>query len=234
MTAMVLQKKLFSDKSLSFVASAVIHAAVIFAGLSLISKPVEYGIDTGSGGIEVSMIAAPALEIAPAPVQQAVEIKVPAPVVQPEKSEMVMPKEEVAPQPVVAKPAPLQKAKVLTQDASKALGDGSSATPGKDKATFFSKSGASMDSKPGYLKNPAPAYPVEAKRLGQEGLVILSVKVSSSGAPLDVVLKQSAGYSLLDEAALKAVRRWKFQAARIGSFAVESQAEVPVRFRLKG
>jgi protein TonB len=42
----------------------------------------------------------------------------------------------------------------------------------------------------------------------------------------------SSGFPRLDEAALQAARSWEFEPARVGSLAVKSDIEVPVRFKL--
>lgn len=109
-------------------------------------------------------------------------------------------------------------------------GDGSSSIPGPDATTIEGKSSGSA--RPDYLKNPEPEYPLQARRRGQEGLVLLNVTVSGSGHAIAITLKESSGYNLLDHAALKAVQAWIFEPARIGSVGVESKIEVPVRFKL--
>lgn len=89
-----------------------------------------------------------------------------------------------------------------------------------------------VEAKPNYLKNPEPDYPELARRRHQEGLVVLVVKVTAQGRAERVEIKKSSGFSLLDDAALEAVRDWEFQPARLGALALESEIEVPVRFEL--
>lgn len=84
-----------------------------------------------------------------------------------------------------------------------------------------------------YLNNPRPAYPPIARKLGLEGIVLLRVEVSAKGAPDKIVIAQSSGASLLDEAATKAVQGWTFVPARRGELAVAHPVEVPIRFQLK-
>jgi protein TonB len=62
---------------------------------------------------------------------------------------------------------------------------------------------------------------------------LLIVRVTAQGHSTAVTLKQSSGFTLLDEAAIEAVRNWEFQPDRIGPMAVESEIEVPVRFKLE-
>lgn len=84
-----------------------------------------------------------------------------------------------------------------------------------------------------YLKNPAPAYPVMSRRLGEEGRVVLRVFVSAEGRPEQIELKNSSGFPRLDQAAEEAVRRWKFAPARRGDEAVATWVAVPIVFNLR-
>ncbi len=85
-----------------------------------------------------------------------------------------------------------------------------------------------------YLQNPKPVYPALSRRLGEEGKVVLRVRVSAQGASLHVEIKQSSGYFRLDEAARAAVEKWRFVPARQGSEAVEASVLVPLHFTLDG
>ncbi|HXV10485.1 MAG TPA: energy transducer TonB [Burkholderiales bacterium] len=84
-----------------------------------------------------------------------------------------------------------------------------------------------------YLRNPAPRYPVAARRAGEQGTVTLKVLVGMDGLPQRVEVEKTSGSSRLDSAALDAVRRWRFVPARRGSSAIESWVLVPVVFRLE-
>lgn len=83
-----------------------------------------------------------------------------------------------------------------------------------------------------YLHNPKPEYPAAAKQRGWEGTVRLRVKVSASGAAEQVDIQQSSGYDLLDDAALEAVRQWRFVPAKRGDTPIASSVVVPLVFRL--
>lgn len=86
---------------------------------------------------------------------------------------------------------------------------------------------------PLYRKNPEPGYPAAARRRRQEGVTLLAVRVTATGHAARVEVKQSSGFKLLDDAASLAVLSWEFDPARIGTVAMESEIEVPIRFRLK-
>lgn len=84
-----------------------------------------------------------------------------------------------------------------------------------------------------YLRNPAPRYPVAARRAGEQGTVTLKVLVGMDGMPQRVEVERTSGSPRLDSAALDAVRRWRFVPAHRGSTPIESWVLVPVVFRLE-
>ncbi|MBI3716013.1 MAG: energy transducer TonB [Betaproteobacteria bacterium] len=117
---------------------------------------------------------------------------------------------DFAPEPPV-KPAPLEFAAAQAQPPARAE------PPRFDMA---------------YLNNPAPAYPPLAKRLNQQGRVLLRVRVSVAGLAEQVEIQSSSGVERLDVAAMEAVRRWRFVPARRGEEAVPGWAIVPIQFTL--
>ncbi len=80
--------------------------------------------------------------------------------------------------------------------------------------------------------NPAPRYPWISRQRGEQGRVIVTVTVSAKGHPREVGIKRSSGYRRLDEAAVAAVRKWRFVPAKRRGRAVAGRAQVPVTFRL--
>ncbi len=84
-----------------------------------------------------------------------------------------------------------------------------------------------------YLNNPRPAYPLAARRRGDQGTVLIRVVVNVEGLAASVGIEKTSGYPALDEAALTAVKSWRFVPARQGGQAIESPYVVPVVFRLE-
>ena len=84
-----------------------------------------------------------------------------------------------------------------------------------------------------YLRNAPPRYPLIARRNGVEGTVRLKVLVTRDGRAAHVQLDQTSGSSVLDNAALDAVRNWQFVPARRGQDPIESWVVVPVVFKLE-
>lgn len=85
-----------------------------------------------------------------------------------------------------------------------------------------------------YLHNPTPEYPAAARRRGEEGRVMLRVRVLASGRPADIEVVESSTHPRLDRAARAAVASWRFEPARQGGQAVDSWLRVPIVFRLEG
>ncbi len=83
-----------------------------------------------------------------------------------------------------------------------------------------------------YLNNPEPKYPPISRRLGEEGKVLLKVRVTTEGAAASVDLEKTSGFERLDEAARLAVARWRFVPAKRGDEPIEASVIVPIVFRL--
>lgn len=85
---------------------------------------------------------------------------------------------------------------------------------------------------PDYLSNPAPEYPRSELRRGRESVVMLTVRVSAQGRAEKIAVTGSAGIPAFDEAAVRAVRRWRFVPAMRAGNPVTGWVKVPIRFTL--
>ena len=85
---------------------------------------------------------------------------------------------------------------------------------------------------PDYLANPAPAYPRSELRRGREGLVLLRVRVTPKGRPSEISVSRSSGIAAFDQAAVRAVRAWRFLPATRGGQPIAGTVKVPIRFAL--
>ena len=84
-----------------------------------------------------------------------------------------------------------------------------------------------------YLHNPHPAYPRISKRRGEQGTVLLRVKVNQNGRAALVKIKQSSGFNRLDKAARQAVNEWRFVPAKKAGQPVTGWVIVPIVFKLR-
>jgi protein TonB len=73
--------------------------------------------------------------------------------------------------------------------------------------------------------NPAPDYPAAAVRRRLEGTVTIEIQVDAAGTAHQCRVLQTTGYGLLDDAALAAARRWRFDRG-------PGTVQVPFAFRL--
>ena len=89
-----------------------------------------------------------------------------------------------------------------------------------------------VDVRTAYANNPAPPYPEYARQAAWEGRVVLRVYVNAQGRPEQIHIQKSSKYTLLDDAALQTVRRWRFKPARRGLEAIASWVNIPISFRL--
>jgi periplasmic protein TonB len=79
--------------------------------------------------------------------------------------------------------------------------------------------------------DPDPEYSDEARHNKYQGSVVLFLIVDAQGQPRDIRLQRSLGMGL-DEKAMEAVRKWRFQPATLNGHAVATQINVEVTFRL--
>ena len=87
--------------------------------------------------------------------------------------------------------------------------------------------------RPLYKQNTSPPYPRRARRLGYEGIVMLKVLIDENGRVDDLAVLESSGHSVLDRAALSAVRKWLFEPGTEGGLKKKMWVKIPVRFDLK-
>lgn len=83
-----------------------------------------------------------------------------------------------------------------------------------------------------YLSNRPPDYPRRARLRGQQGDVLLRVRVKADGSVAHIFVEESSGINILDNEALKSVRLWRFIPGMRGSQAVASVVLVPISFKL--
>lgn len=84
----------------------------------------------------------------------------------------------------------------------------------------------------GVLEAPAPRYPRISVRRGEEGTVTCRLFVSAQGYVTRVEVLESSGHDRLDEAALEALRTWRFVPRQEDGRAVATTLRHPVTFVL--
>lgn len=169
------------------------------------------------------------------------EVPAPRPETQPQPKPQPRLKEPVPPRPE-QKPAPQARAAdkpvITSAPVASNPAETSAAAPPSPPAPAAAAAPAPVAVVPprfdaAYLSNPLPPYPSAAKRMGEEGRVLLRVQVGADGKPTDVTVIKSCGFPRLDESARDTVlRSWRFVPARQGDQPVAGAVKVPIDFTL--
>ncbi|MFZ0434712.1 MAG: TonB family protein [Chthoniobacterales bacterium] len=216
-------------------ASVTLHAALFLAGGLLLIRDPLFGVQEAPSSAEVELVASTETPEPPTPVNKPEENPPePAPVTSPvapkikegEPDDMAIPVS--LPEPRL--PAP-QQAATPTPVPKRHAASPAKFASNKSQAPSGGQKGV-RQAQPDYLRNPPPAYPQQARIEHRQGVVLLMVSVNASGDPTSVSVSRSSGYSDFDQAAMHAVRRWKFRPASAGGICIPSTVGIPVNFEL--
>ncbi|MBN3209527.1 TonB family protein [Pectobacterium sp. CHL-2024] len=242
----------------SFLTVALIHAGV--AAL-LITRTTEYTPinllnPAASISIQATMVEAPEPEPIPEPSPEPPVLTseqgereiapVPEkPVVEEQKTLPPPVKKEVHQPPVkpVVKPQPVRpKTTAKRQPAARPAPEPSPITPEATPGPLMTASkGNLMQNSPGAQPKqvasvgcvvPQPDYPRRAKRLQQEGNVLVRLVISPEGRLIRHDIARSSGYDALDQAAIEAVAQARCTPYRENGQAITVMTIQPVNFRL--
>lgn len=84
-----------------------------------------------------------------------------------------------------------------------------------------------------HLSNPAPVYPAVSRRLREQGRVLFDVYILPDGTVGEIKLKRSSGFARLDDAALEAVRQWRYVPAKRGDQPIPFWYVQPIDFTMR-
>lgn len=149
----------------------------------------------------------------------------------PVKPAITVPQEEPAtpPQPVAAAPssapAPEAAAAPPTEGAATGQAPVTASPPPAQPKTITS--GVE------YITMPAPKYPPQSRRMGEEGKVVLRVLINERGRADRIDIHQSSGSPRLDQAAREAVQMARFKPYIENGSAIAVFAIIPIAFKLE-
>lgn len=83
------------------------------------------------------------------------------------------------------------------------------------------------------VSGSAPRYPRESRRKKEQGTVELQLLLDADGGVEAISVSRSSGFARLDEAALAAVRRWRWQPTLRSGVAVKVRGLVEIPFVLQ-
>jgi protein TonB len=215
------------------VIALVLIAHVLVVYLLSLQNPLEKVQVKAAKPMMVSIIAPPAPEPQKiAEIVPIIEPPKPKPIIKPKKVvEKILPIEKPVERLVEATTEPPKEEEVAQPEVAPVLVAESTKAPEKAEPVVDEKIepprfGVS------YLNNPSPDYPALSRRQGEEGRVLMKVLVSASGGAEDVQIEKSSGYDRLDNAALNAVKRWRFIPAKKNNQPLSAYVLVPVKFSL--
>lgn len=84
-----------------------------------------------------------------------------------------------------------------------------------------------------YLNNPKPPYPALSKRLGEQGQVVVRVRIGVDGSAQQAEIRTSSGYDRLDQTALATVLKWRYVPGKRGGVPEAMWFNVPINFVLE-
>ncbi len=84
------------------------------------------------------------------------------------------------------------------------------------------------------VSGKAPSYPLESRRKHEVGTVVLSLTLGYDGRVASIAVSSSSGFSRLDDAALSAVRKWRWEPIMRGGQPVMVRGMVEIPFVLQG
>lgn len=134
------------------------------------------------------------------------------------------------PKPVVQPPKPKPALRPPAPDAARSETPPSPLPPAPVAAA---PSTTAANFSAAYLRNPPPRYPPDSRSAGEAGRVLLRVRVTAEGRAESVEIAASSGHARLDDAALAAVRRWRFVPAQQAGAPVAATVTVPILFKLE-
>ena len=108
-----------------------------------------------------------------------------------------------------------------------------SAVAAEARPTVQAARQARVDAPPRPRRNIRPDYPSGARQRGEQGDVVLEIRVENDGSVSDVKVLASSGFAELDEAAVKAAKKARFVPARSGDGPVSASARLKLSFKLK-
>ncbi len=151
----------------------------------------------------------------------------PKPIAKPRTPPKPRPQPQTTPRRVEPSPAPLAALPVPPVPAVTVPAPAMPAMPAAEPVVTPASTRATS------RRNPKPAYPTLAKRRGWQGNVLLAVEVLQDGTPGEIQVSKSSGRAVLDNAAIKAVKRWLFEPARRGDMPIRTTMNLSIVFKLE-
>lgn len=222
------------DLLIAVIITLALHLFAVMA-IGVPVTPVKYDVVKSRSSVEVTLVKKQKKKVVKNPEPKKVEKKVEKK--KPEKKKKIVKKVEKKPEVEEKKEPQLEEKPPVEQPVEevveKEIPEPTPREAKTEEKKLPPKPPGSPVQMPAYLNNKPPAYPEIARRNGYEGTVVLRVYVLPDGNPDKLEIEKESGYSVLDNAAIKAVKKWKFKPATRGSKEIASWVIIPIKFRLE-
>nr|WP_275666088.1 energy transducer TonB [Vibrio sp. Isolate23] len=234
--------------------SLALHTAILFVADEPKLHAMPAGAQSSTVSINFKAVATPQPPAEPEPVaEQPVEAPEPPKPVEPAKVEPPVKKPVVKEKPIVKKEAPKQQKKAdkpvkkTTQKKpqEQPVAKKPVEKPEKKKEVVEQtkpqpaevNQGVSQEpvlvNRPSFLSKPTrPVYPRLAQKRKLEGVAMYEVWLDENGDQVRQILISSSGATILDNSALKAIKKWKFSPHIVNGQKMAHRVRLPVRFKL--
>lgn len=241
-------------------ASLVIHAAMLFVAQESKVFAMPAGSQSNTVSINFTPKSAPSQAqkktvtepVEPEPIKETVSHPEPKPVEpkavepkqakpatkkkaitnkpQPKKVEKKVVEKTVEKKPIQKKPV-TQPEKLADKKVDKNMDE--SANQPRQVNQGVSNQEPVLITRPSFSARPTPpSYPRQARRRGVEGVATYEIWLDAEGKQIKQALVNSSGALMLDNAALKAIKKWKFSPHTVNGRAIAHRVQIPVRFKL--
>jgi len=232
---------------LAVLLSVLLHGAVLLPAIGLLDEPptdradpmqlgtvellpVEVaGTDASPATAEPTQPAEPVAAAQPETTRDSAEAR-PAPHAAADPSPPV-----AAAPPPPAPPSPTTSARAPASPASQESDRLMLSLSGTDSASNATVSGPNLipASPDDQSRNRPPVYPQDAARRGQQGTVVVLIRVSSLGLAEGAEVLTSSGHRALDQAAVDAVMTWRFRPAVQDGRAIPFEMPMRIVFAMR-
>ncbi|NUW70152.1 energy transducer TonB [Vibrio coralliilyticus] len=226
--------------------SLALHTAILFVADEPKLHAMPAGAQSSTVSINFKAVPTPRPPAEPEPVaEQPVEAPEPPKPVEPAKVEPPVKKPVVKEKPVVKKEAPKQQKKVVEKKTDRPVKKTTQKKPEKKKEVVEQtkpqpaevNQGVSQEpvlvNRPSFLSKPTrPVYPRLAQKRKLEGVAMYEVWLDENGDQVRQILISSSGATILDNSALKAIKKWKFSPHIVNGQKMAHRVRLPVRFKL--
>ncbi|MCR5840228.1 MAG: TonB family protein [Kiritimatiellae bacterium] len=150
-----------------------------------------------------------------------------------ERAEDPLPPDPEAPKLAEPDPTELIPEQAPARPARESTSDEVAQAPSTAGSAAQAPKQAKIDAPPKPHKTIKPDYPKGARQRGEQGDVVLEIRVNAAGIVDRVDIVSPSGFPELDEAAVRAARAARFTPAKSGGSAVASTARLTLTFKLK-